>query len=83
MHGRYEKYNTDVWKEGQHFPEIVNEMENPAVISKRLVHAYSIFGERIKYAGPDCGLGSWPSKKIAAQLLRNTAERIADFKKRL
>ncbi len=76
-----EKYNTNVWKETQHFPEIINEMETPAVISKRLAHAYSIFGERIKYAGPDCGLGSWPSQEIAAQLLKNTAEGIADFKK--
>ncbi len=76
-----EKYNTNVWKETQHFPEIINEMETPAVISKRLANAYSMFDERIKYAGPDCGIGSWPSQEIAAQLLRNTAEGIADFKK--
>jgi 5-methyltetrahydropteroyltriglutamate--homocysteine methyltransferase len=78
-----EKYNTNVWKETQHFPEIINEMETPAVISRRLAHAYSIFGDRIKYAGPDCGLGSWPSQEIAAQLLKNTAEGIADFRKSL
>ncbi|WP_406660295.1 methionine synthase [Methanolobus sp. ZRKC3] len=78
-----EKYNTNVWKETQHFPEIINEMETPAVIAKRLAHAHSIFGERIKYAGPDCGLGSWPSQEIASQLLRNVAAGISDFKKSL
>ena len=78
-----EKYNTNVWKETQHFPEIINEMETPAVISKRLANAYSIFDERIKYAGPDCGLGSWPSQEMASQLLSNVAKGIADFKKSL
>ncbi|WP_406670679.1 methionine synthase [Methanolobus sp. ZRKC4] len=78
-----EKYNTNVWKETQYFPEIINDLETPAVISKRLSKAYSMFGEGIKYAGPDCGLGAWPSQEIAAQLLSNVAEGMADFKKGL
>ena len=53
--------------------EVVTELETPDVISKRLEKAHSIFGERIKYVGPDCGLGSWPSQQIASQLLQNVA----------
>lgn len=41
--------------------------------------AYSIFGDRIKYVGPDCGLGSFPSQELAYMVLKNTAEGIKDF----
>ncbi|HML25328.1 methionine synthase [Methanomethylovorans sp.] len=68
-----DKYGTNVWKDTSRLQEIVTELETPDVISKRLEKAYSIFGERIKYVGPDCGLGSWPSQQIASQLLQNIA----------
>lgn len=68
-----DKYGTNVWKDTSRLQEIVTELETPDVISQRLEKAYSIFGERIKYVGPDCGLGSWPSQQIASQLLQNIA----------
>lgn len=68
-----DKYSTNVWKDAFLLKEIVTELETPQVISKRLEKAYSVFGERIKYTGPDCGLGSWPSQEIAFQLLQNVA----------
>jgi 5-methyltetrahydropteroyltriglutamate--homocysteine methyltransferase len=77
-----EKYNTNVWKDQTHMQDIVTQMETPAIIAKRLGKAYSMFGECIRYAGPDCGLGSWPSQGMAAQLLRNVAEAMAEFRVR-
>ncbi len=77
-----EKYNTNVWKEPARLLEIVTDMETPEVVTKRLENAYSMFGDRIKYVGPDCGLGAWPSQEIAAKLLNNVARGIAEFKKR-
>lgn len=74
-----EKYNTNVWKDTQYLPEIVTEMETPMVISERLENAHSIFGDRIKYVGPDCGVGSWPTQEIACQLLSNVEEGISIF----
>ncbi|MBN1133424.1 MAG: methionine synthase [Methanosarcinaceae archaeon] len=76
-----EKYNTNVWKEPKRLLEIVTEMETAKVVTKRLSKIYPIFGERIKYAGPDCGLGAWPSQEIAAKLLNNVAHGIAEFEK--
>ncbi|TGC07240.1 methionine synthase [Methanolobus halotolerans] len=76
-----EKYDTNVWKDQAHMEEIVTRMETPELIKKRLEKAYSMFGERIKYAGPDCGLGSWPGQDMAAQLLRNVASAMGDFRK--
>ena len=74
-----EKYGTNVWKEPARLEEIITEMETPGTISKRLHKAYSLFGDRIKYAGPDCGLGSWPSQELAFKLLKNTCIGIKEF----
>lgn len=76
-----EKYGINVWKEPAKLSEITTEMETPAVIARRLEKAYGIFGDRIKYAGPDCGLGSWPSQELAFNLLKNTGLGIKEFLK--
>jgi len=73
-----EKYGTNVWKEPLKMAEILG-METPEIIARRLANAASIFGERIKYTGPDCGLGSWPSQELAFGLLRNTRAGIDRF----
>lgn len=74
-----DKYNTNVWKDPQYLSEIVTEMETPKVITKRLRLAYRRFGNLIKYAGPDCGLGSWPNQKIAFMLLSNVEQGLKNF----
>ncbi len=76
-----EKHSINVWKNPSMLQEIVTGMETPSVIAKRLERAYSLFDERIKYAGPDCGLGSWPSQEIAFHLLSNVAKGIMEFRK--
>jgi 5-methyltetrahydropteroyltriglutamate--homocysteine methyltransferase len=74
-----EKYGMNVWKDAAKLEEIITEMETPETIAKRLEKAYGIFGDRIKYAGPDCGLGSWPSQELAFRLLQNTGMGIKEF----
>lgn len=75
-----EKYNINVWKDMDRFEEIISDMETPETVTKRLEKAYDMFGDRVKYAGPDCGLGSWPTQEIASRLLSNVAKGIANFK---
>jgi 5-methyltetrahydropteroyltriglutamate--homocysteine methyltransferase len=77
-----EKYGTNVWKEPSRLEEIVSGMEMPHIIEKRLEKIYGLFGERIKYAGPDCGLGSWPTQELASSLLKNTNMGIKEFLKK-
>ncbi|MCX9076214.1 MAG: methonine synthase, partial [Candidatus Methanoperedens sp.] len=77
-----EKYGINVWKEPAKLEEITTAMETPQVIEKRLEKAHAIFGERIRYAGPDCGLGSWPTQKLASNLLMNTGTGIKEFLKK-
>ncbi len=76
-----EKYGINVWKDPSKLEEIITVMETPEVIEKRLEKAYGLFGDRIKYAGPDCGLGSWPSQEMAFGLLKNTGIGIKIFLK--
>jgi len=77
-----EKYGINVWKEPARLDEIITGMETPVIIEKRLEKAFALFGDRIKYAGPDCGLGSWPSQQMAFNLLKNTGIGIKGFLKK-
>lgn len=54
--------------------------ERAEVIADRLRNAYRKFGERIKYVGPDCGLGTWPSQRMAFSLLKNTSDGVKLFR---
>jgi 5-methyltetrahydropteroyltriglutamate--homocysteine methyltransferase len=70
-----EAYSVDLWKTRE-FPGLTEKMENVRNITKRLKKAYGLFGDRIKYAGPDCGLGSWPDQDVAYSILKNAADAI-------
>jgi 5-methyltetrahydropteroyltriglutamate--homocysteine methyltransferase len=54
-------------------------METPEVVAKRLHRAYDRFGDLIRYAGPDCGLGAWQYQDLARRLLENTRDGISIF----
>jgi 5-methyltetrahydropteroyltriglutamate--homocysteine methyltransferase len=75
-----QKYGKDVWKEENGIKDMIDIFESKNVIKKRMERAYKIFGDRIRYAGPDCGLGSWPSQESAFQLLKNTGIGLISFK---
>ncbi len=77
-----EKYGINIWKEPRRLEEIVTVMETPEIIEKRLERAYSLFEDRIKYAGPDCGLVSCPTQEMAFRLLNNTGIGIKEFLKK-
>lgn len=77
-----EKYGGNVWDKPEIMQEIVTVMETPETAEKRLEKLHGVFGDRIKYAGPDCGLGSWPSQELAAALLKNTGIAVAAFNKK-
>lgn len=76
-----ELHHTNAFKDKGVLKTIVTEYNSPDKITKRLEKAYSIFGERIKYVGPDCGVGSFPSQELAYMVLKNTSEGILDFYK--
>jgi len=77
-----ERSGTNVWKDTSVLEKAIIDMETLHIIEKRLEKIYNMFGERIKYAGPDCGLGSWQSQKLAFNLLKNTGIGIKEFLKK-
>jgi 5-methyltetrahydropteroyltriglutamate--homocysteine methyltransferase len=75
-----ERYAADLWTT-KDFSGLTEKMENVRNITKRLKKAYELFGDRIKYAGPDCGLGTWPGEDVACSLLKNAADAITEYNK--
>lgn len=52
-------------------------MEDVALLRRRLERALERFGpERVPYAGPECGLGGWPSYEAAMECLRRVTEAV-------
>ena len=51
-------------------------VEAKQVIKKRYVSAKQKYGDRMTFAGPDCGLGGWPSQEAAQLLLKRTVDAI-------
>lgn len=76
---RNEQLGVNLWNDLAMLEMEIFGMESPQVMEKRLEKAYSLFGARLKAVGPDCGLGSWPSQKMAHRLLSNCALAIKSF----
>ncbi|MHC1599343.1 MAG: methionine synthase [Candidatus Methanospirareceae archaeon] len=74
-----ELHHTNAFKDKGVLNTVVNEYNSPEKITKRLEKAYTIFGDRIKYVGPDCGLGPFPGQELAYMVLKNTATGIKAF----
>lgn len=74
-----ERLNTNLWEQPERLEAEILRLESPEVIRKRLERAVRMFGGLVRYAGPDCGLGSWPSQHLAAELLRSCARAIETF----
>ncbi len=76
---RNEQLGINLWNDLPRLEREILGMESPQVMEKRLDMAYSLFGERLRAVGPDCGLGSWPSQSMAHNLLSNCAVAIKSF----
>jgi len=57
-------------------PEML--IDSKSDIKNRVKKIDKIFGETIASWGPDCGLGSWPTPEVAAELLKRTTEAVKE-----
>lgn len=55
------------------YEQLVDDAE---VIRKRYEKVLKVFSDRVAFAGPDCGLGAWPSQEVAQLLLSRTVEAV-------
>jgi len=70
----------NLWTDPQRLEQEVLKMESQDLMVRRLEKAHQIFGDRVKYAGPDCGLGSWPRQEMASKYLASCAKAINYFR---
>ncbi|MGC9515256.1 methionine synthase [Methanocrinis sp.] len=75
-----DRLETNLWREPERLEREVQAAESAELMERRLAEAYSLFGDRVRYAGPDCGLGSWPSQRMAAGCLASCARAISSFR---
>jgi len=74
-----ELHHTNAFKDKGVLNTVITEYNSPEQVTQRLEKEYAIFGDRIKYVGPDCGLGPFPSQELAYVVLKNTAVGITAF----
>lgn len=77
-----DRLDTNLWRDPERLEREVFASESAKVLEERLAGAYRLFGDRLRYAGPDCGLGSWPSQKMAKRCLANCSKAMASFRSR-
>ena len=53
-------------------PTIEQLVENEDTIRRRYAFVKAMFGDRLAFTGPDCGLGGWPTQESAQLLLERT-----------
>jgi len=57
-------------------PDAERLVEDEETIRTRYVAAKRKYGERMTFAGPDCGLGGWPTQESARLLLKRTVNAV-------
>jgi 5-methyltetrahydropteroyltriglutamate--homocysteine methyltransferase len=77
-----DRLDTNLWRDPERLEREVFAAESAKVLEERLAVAFRLFEDRVRYAGPDCGLGSWPSQKMAKRCLANCSTAIASFRSR-
>jgi len=77
-----DRLETNLWRDPDRLEREVFAAESAELMERRLAEACRLFGDRVRYAGPDCGLGSWPSQRMAARCLSSSAKAITSFRSR-
>ena len=71
----------DSWEHLKTFDGMLSLIDSQKIIRKNLLTAMEMYGERLKYVGPDCGLGGWLHPQIAYELLLRTQKVISEVRK--
>ena len=64
-------------------PTVTQLVENEEIIRKRFTLTKEKYGETMTFAGPDCGLGGWPTQDAAQLLLKRTVNAVKSAKTKL
>jgi 5-methyltetrahydropteroyltriglutamate--homocysteine methyltransferase len=73
----------ELYERGITNPSAEQMVEDERVIGKRFETAWSKYGDRMTFTGPDCGLGGWPTQEAAQLLLTRTVKAVKAARDRL
>jgi 5-methyltetrahydropteroyltriglutamate--homocysteine methyltransferase len=59
---------------------LISIIDSKARIKKRYKEAVELYGDRLKYVGPDCGVIGWHSHKVVSKLLKRTVAAVKDVR---
>jgi 5-methyltetrahydropteroyltriglutamate--homocysteine methyltransferase len=68
--------SAELYEKGIDKPSAEQLVETEEIIGKRYKLAKEKYGERMTFAGPDCGLGGWPNQESAVLLLERAAKAV-------
>jgi len=68
------------WEQLKTFQGMVSLIDSKERIKKNLLDALKMYGDRLRFVGPDCGLGGWRIPEVAFLLLSRTSEVIKEVK---
>ena len=66
----------ELYDKGVSKPMIEQLVENEDTIRRRYAFVKAMFGDRLAFTGPDCGLGGWPTQESAQFLLERTVKAV-------
>jgi len=69
------------WDEIKSYNGMLDLIDTKERIKKTLLEALKLYGDRLKYIGPDCSLSGWKIPEVAYNLLERTYEVINEVKK--
>ena len=73
-------HGVNAWQDMKLIEKAIDELESVETILSRIRKSYEIFGDRISYVGPDCGLFSFPTQNLACKLLENVSKAVKKFR---
>jgi 5-methyltetrahydropteroyltriglutamate--homocysteine methyltransferase len=73
----------ELYEKGVTGPASEQLVESEETMRKRFVAVKERYGDRMAFAGPDCGLGGWPTQDAARLLLRRTVDAVKSAKTEL
>jgi len=71
----------ELYEKGLTEPKPDQIVESEEAIRKRFLVAKKKFGDSLIFAGPDCGLGGWPTQEAAELLLNRTVKAVKSAEK--
>jgi 5-methyltetrahydropteroyltriglutamate--homocysteine methyltransferase len=68
--------SAELYEKGVTQPAVEQLVEAEDTMRRRFILARKKYGDRMLFAGPDCGLGGWPTQESAELLLRRTVNAV-------